>query len=311
MAIRFHLPGFTRNYHLNMLLLKLKEAYPDAFYPDVEIASFYGEFPSSLWNGGRCLGGVTNEPIMKQIIDSINEKGISLRYTFTNPLINQSHLQDRHCNLCLRLANREDRLNGVIVVSPILEKHIRKHYPNYRIISSTCKQITEVDALCAELEQDYDLVVLDYNWNNQWDVLEQLPNKDRVEILVNAVCPPGCQRRRAHYQYLGRTQIKYCEHLQRYGGAAPFHNSESFLCPHINQQLYATCGFSTHVTPEDLYGRYTEMGFCNFKIEGRSSDLLNVMETYMYYLVKPECRDEIRLIYLLSLQQSKVIDVTY
>lgn len=309
MKIRFHLPGFTRNFHLNMLLLKLMEAYPDAFRDDMEIASFYGDFPPSLWNGGRCLGGIYSEETMRYVIQSVNQKGISLRYTFTNPLINKSHLADKHCNRCLELASRDDRLNGVIVVSPELEKYIRKKHPNFRIISSTCKQITDLDALKAELEKDYDLTVLDYNWNNQWDVLEQLPNKEHIELLVNAVCPPNCQRRRAHYQHLARTQMLYCEHVQRHGANAPFRNPESFICPHANEQHYGTTAFSTHISPDDVYGRYADMGYCNFKIEGRAAHLLNVLEAYMYYLVKPDRRDEIRLIYLLSLQQSEIIKI--
>lgn len=309
MKIRFHLPGFTRNYHLNMLLIKLMETYPDAFREDVEIASFYGEFPPSLWNGGRCVGGTYNEETMRFVIQSLNEQGISLRYTYTNPLINQSHLQDKHCNRCLELADRPDGLNAVIVVSPVLEKYIRKTYPNYRIVSSTCKQITDVDALKAELEQDYDLVVLDYNLNNNWEILETLPHKERIELLVNAVCPPDCPRRHAHYQFLGRTQISYCDHFRRYGTAMPFRNSESFICQSANEQHYGTVKYRTHINPDNIFGRYTEMGFRNFKIEGRSSPLLNVMESYIYYLVKPEHRDEIRLIYLLSLQQSKIINI--
>ena len=52
-----------------------------------------------------------------------------------------------------------------------------------------------------------------------------------------------------------------------------------------------------------------DAGITSFKIEGRAAHLLNVMESYMYYLVKPERRDEIRLIYLLSLQQSKIIQI--
>ncbi len=309
MKIRFHLPGFTRNYHLNMLLLQLMDAYPDAFRDDVEIASFYGDFPPSLWNGGRCMGGIYSEETMKYVIDTVNEKGISLRYTFTNPLINQSHLKDKHCNRALALAQRDDKLNGVIVVSPVLEKYIRKQYPNYQFISSTCKQLTDLDALNAELEKDYALTVLDYNWNNQWDVLEQLPHKDKIELLVNAVCPPNCQRRKAHYQHLARTQMLYCEHLQRFGPSTPFRNPENFVCPHANEQHYGTTKFNTHISPDDLYTRYVDMGYRNFKIEGRAAHLLNVMEAYMYYLVKPERRDEIRLIFLLSLQQSKILRV--
>ena len=308
MAIHFHLPDFTRNFHLNLLLANLMEEFPEAFYEGVDIGSVYGEFPSSLWNGGRVLGGVFPAGEMRYVAEQLNNKGISLRYTFTNPLINQSHLDDLHCNRCLAVTERNDYMNGVIVVSPVLEKYIRQKYPHYKIISSTCKQITDFDAVCEELER-YDYVVLDYNFNNNWEVLEKLPHKEKIEILVNAVCPPGCPRRKAHYQYLARTQMAYCDHLKKKGPGVPWKNSESFQCEHIGNVIYDTQKFSSHVSPELIYGRYAEMGFENFKIEGRSSSLLNNMETYMYYMVKPEHRDRIRLIYLLSLQKSEIITV--
>ena len=37
------------------------------------------------------------------------------------------------------------------------------------------------------------------------------------------------------------------------------------------------------------------MGFCNFKIEGRVLHSANVIESYVYYMVKPEHRDRVRL----------------
>ena len=53
MTAKFHLPGLRYNYPLNMMLLSLKEKYPHYFQDNIEIASFFGEFPTSLWNGER------------------------------------------------------------------------------------------------------------------------------------------------------------------------------------------------------------------------------------------------------------------
>ena len=38
----------------------------------------------------------------------------------------------------------------------------------------------------------------------------------------------------------------------------------------------------------------------NFKIEGRTMHLANVLESYLYYMVKPEYKDELRLKILLD-----------
>ena len=95
-------------------------------------------------------------------------------------------------------------MNEAIVFSSLLEEHIRKHHPNMKITSSTCKQIRDLPTLESELEKDYSLVVLDYNYNNDFDTLAKIPHKDKCEILVNAVCTPNCQRRGEHYRYIGK-----------------------------------------------------------------------------------------------------------
>lgn len=307
MAINFHIPGFTHQFNMNMMLLGLMERFPEAFYENVRVDSMYGEFPPSMWNGGRTIGEIFPVDAMKTVIREVNGRGVSLRFTFTNPLIDESMLDDPHCNNCLKLANDPDGLNAVIVVSDVLEQYIRKNYPNYRIVSSTCKQIRDFDKLCEELEKDYTLVVLDYNWNNNWEMLEKLPHKEKVEILVNAVCEPNCPRRGEHYDYLGRVQIDYVEHLKKNGPRVPYKLKEQFTCPHMDKCLYDTADYRTHITPQDIYEKYVPMGFSNFKIEGRSALPINVVETYVYYMVKPEYRDKIRLYFLLSMYQSGII----
>ena len=51
------------------------------------------------------------------------------------------------------------------------------------------------------------------------------------------------------------------------------------------------------------------MGFSNFKIEGRTFDLFNLMEHYLYYMIKPEYRDNARLVFLRNLRRNGVIMV--
>jgi len=51
------------------------------------------------------------------------------------------------------------------------------------------------------------------------------------------------------------------------------------------------------------------MGFSQFKIEGRTSGTLNLMEIYLYYMIKPECRDEARFRLLDNMSRSGVITI--
>ncbi|MBP1564765.1 MAG: hypothetical protein IJP18_02810 [Oscillospiraceae bacterium] len=296
MAIKFHLPDFVRHFKLNLLLAEMMKQTPEFFYDDVEIGSVYGTFPTSLWNGGRSFGGRIDPKTIESILKQFNDRNIPVRFTFTNPKIKLEHLKDPFCNTCLKMA--DNGLNEVIVVSTLLEDYIRMKYPNYKITSSTCKQLEDINELSEELEKDYSLVVLDYNWNNKFDELEKIPHKEKCELLVNACCTPACKKRKEHYDHVGEFQIKLTEHMKHPN--EPF-NLKDFDCPQMGMALYQTTGYSTHIKPEDIYNKYVPMGYENFKIEGRSVPDINVLETYMYYMIKPEYRDRARLFLTLML----------
>lgn len=305
--IRFHLPGLRYNYPVNMLLVSMMEQYPDYFYDNVEIGSFFGEFPTSRWGGGRfCNGDQCSEGFVRGVVKSINEKGIPVRYTYTNPDIEPMDLSDPYCNFCMEVA--DNGMNEVLVVSPVLEKYIREKYPHYKINSSTCKEIKTIKELNEELNRDYALVVLDYNLNNQWDFLERIEQKERCELLINACCIPNCPRRGAHYKCIGQQQkVVLMNRMLPKELQMPV---PGWYCEYGDKNnLYTIQKYSTFISPEAIFERYVPMGFTNFKIEGRTGNLFNLIDQYCLWMMKPERRDEGRLMLITNLQASKVITV--
>lgn len=305
MKAKFHLPGLRYNYPLNMTLLNMMKQCPEFFRPEAEIASFFGEFPTSLWNGGRFSNGdQCDAPFIKNVIRSINAAGVPIRYTYTNPLLTKNDLDDPYCNFCMKAA--DNGMNEVLVVSPVLEEYIRKTYPRYKINSSTCKEIRSIDALNEELEKDYSLVVLDYNLNNQFDLLEKIEHKDRCEILVNACCVPNCPRRGEHYRQIARQQSIVLKNRKLPPGMQiPM---KGWQCEYGDKNTFYTIqDYPTFVSPDDVYEKYLPMGFCNFKIEGRTANTFGLIDKYAHYLMKPERRDEGRLMLTLYLEKNKVI----
>lgn len=292
MEINFHIPDFGSHFRVNAILINMIKNHPEFFYDGIKIASIFGTFPGSVWNGGRYLGGTAEERSMKDIIKVFNDKGIPLRFTFTNPLIQKEHLGDNFCNKTLRYAN--NGLNEVIVMSPILEEYIRENYPNFPITSSTCKQLENMDDVIAELKKDYKYVVLDYNWNNKFDELEKIPPEYRgkCEILVNACCDPHCKRRGEHYRHIGEQQIKAWEYEKNFMNKKPY-EYEAFECPSMERPLYSE-KLITQIYPEDIISKYVPMGFKHFKLEGRSTSDIHILETYVFYMAKPEYRDKAR-----------------
>lgn len=314
MKVRFHLPDFATNFKFNLVFVTMLENCPQYFREGVEIASFYGVFPPSMWNGGRTQGGVASDDFIRVVLNTFNKKGIPLRFTFTNPMLEKKHLKDEFCNKVLRMA--DNGLNEVIVVSPLLEDYIRKNYPKYKLTSSTCKRLNSAESLAEELNRDYHIVVMDYDLNNKFDLLEKIPDKEKCEILVNACCDPGCKIRSAHYRLIGEQQIQYCEHLKKYpdkrfyvGEYTDPDYRKAVACKCSDRTAFEVRKLSTHVTPDDIWNKYVPMGFNQFKIEGRTLTRLNLIETYIYYMIKPEYADEARFMLLYNLEKNGVIKI--
>ncbi len=304
---KFHLPGLRYNYPLNMYWLSMLKKYPEYFREDIEIASFFGCFPFSLWNGGRLIDNdQCDKEFVKNVVKSINSQGIPVRYTFTNPLITEEDLCDPFCNYCLEVA--DNGINEVLVYSPILEEYIRTNYPSYKIDSTTCKEIKDIETLNKELNKDYKYVVLDYNMNNKWEIIDQIEHKEKLEVLVNALCIPDCKRRGDHYKNIALNQniIKNNRNL-------PSEKRRPLIpwtCEYGDKNcIFTIQDYSTHVSPAQIWDEYIPSGINNFKIEGRTANLFSLIETYCHYMVKPEYQGQVRLLLLRNLESSKIIQV--
>lgn len=276
--INFFLPGFYENFHLITSLADMMESRPELFYEDIRIGAVYGCFPGSIWNGGRVILGSCTKQEMEYAISEYNRRGIAVRYTFTNPLIDKIHLMDTFCNLAMQVGNNGQ--NEVLVNSPVLEEFLRKLYPEYAYISSTTKCLRNLEAVQQELDKDYSLVVLDSAWNNTGELFA-LEHKEKVELIVNHYCMDNCPRREEHYKAVGRCQLEFSE-------------LDFGKCGNINRSFYEVMENRSFITTEDLFGRYREAGFCNFKLDGRGFKKAKLVESFVYFFVKPKHRDAVR-----------------
>lgn len=279
--VYWHLPGFCYFRLLNQVIINLMKDYPERFREGYKIGSVYGTFPGAIWNGGRAVFGITGKSDIESILKSYNSKGVPVRFTWTNSLIEEKHLQDTYCNLIMRLA--DNGINQVLVNTPVLEEYIRREYPGFPLISSTTKRITEAEGTLRELEKDYYLVVLDYDLNHDEKTLKALePQAGRVELLVNEVCYPGCPKRAEHYLQQSRMQLEY-------------DINTAFPCPNnTRERKFSECMKRPAFISNEEIGEYIDRGFVNFKIVGRGMPVEYVEESYLYFLVKEEHREFIR-----------------
>lgn len=341
--IKFHLPGLSFNYPINMLWLDLMKKRPEMFRENVKIASFFGEFPTSLWNGGRFSYGVQcPREMVEVVVKKINEMGIPVRYTFTNPIITEEDLNDPYCNFCMKVG--DNGMNEVMMLSPVLEKYVREKYPSYKINSSTCKEIKDIDKLNEEMAEDkgYYLVVLDQNLNRDMDFLEKIENKDKLEILVNSCCGPNCTRRHEHHVVISAQERVVLANREIRAGK-DFRNVYDALPDYVKERLPKEvkegkflkdrngnvvipypqweCKYGEHNTPftvqgnlnhipaDEVWDKYVPMGFSNFKLEGRTGNVFSIVENYVQYMCKPEYKDEARYIMFTELKSQNILGV--
>ena len=273
--IYWHLPAFCYYFYLNQVTIHLMREFPEKFHEGYRVGSVYGTFPGAIWNGGRMVFGLSSKGDMEKIIGTYNKLGVPVRFTWTNSLLTEEHVHDTYCNLIMDLA--DNGKNQVLVNTKVLEDYLRRKYPHFAYISSTTKRITGFDELQAELAKDYLLVVLDYDLNHNEKVLKALePQAEKIEILVDEICFPGCPRRKEHYADESLRQLT-------------FDRGGSFKCHNMAQKPdFKECMKRPGFISREQLPAYIERGYRNFKLVGRGLPIEMVKDSYMYFLVKPE-----------------------
>lgn len=289
--INFSLPGIQENYKLNLAFIDYFHEYPERFYDNVNIESCFGNFQFCIFDGGRVFDSYqqVSKEFIEKIVALYNNKNIPLRLVFTNTKLSSEHYYDRFANIVLNVCNNYN--NGVILNDNNLMEYIHDNYQNLNFISSTTKCIETIEETVEELKnENYSIVCLNYNLNKKIDELNSLPKqlKDKCEILVNAICPPGCKNRKKHYDLNSEFNLNYGKPYDL-KCAVEF----STLHPQVRN-------FRNNLSFDDIK-QYYDKGFSHFKIEGRTFDSYEVMLNYIYYMIKPEWKDEtIHALYLME-----------
>ncbi len=278
--INYTLPDFTVGLKRNLVFAQLMRDCPQFFFDDVRIQSVYGCFPGCIVNGGRAF---VREPYSARQIEATFEaldgQGIAARLTFTNMLVEERHLEDPYFNLILDAA--ADHGAGVIVCSDLVDAYVRARHPRMERTLSTTREILDAAELNRALEE-FDLVVLNYNKNKDLAFLDQVEHPERLEVMANELCNPGCPHRNEHYLHNSRDQLA--------GTVTEFRR-----CDLSGKDFFKLAPTSpTILTNDDVRTLHERYGVPRFKIVGRGVAPDVNLESYLYYLVRPEHRAGLR-----------------
>ena len=274
--IRYALPDFTARLSFNLMFARMMHTAPELFFDDIKAECVYGCFPDCIMNGGRVIPGErASYDQISETFDAIEKEGLGIRITFTNMLIRPEHFDDEYANTILKAAR--GRNAKVIVNSDELGEYISNRY-HLGLILSTTRELSGAEELNMMLDR-YEMAVLNYNHNKDDAFLKQVSHPDRLEVMVNEPCKPGCTTRQQHYLEDSRSQME--------------HRRESFNCPGGCEKAGYTMRTATSPTilgNDDIRRLNKTYGIEHYKIVGRRLSVSRSSEAYLYYFVRPEYR---------------------
>lgn len=280
----YHLPGLFEFYELYRVFLPLFREHREYFYDWCEIGSVYGAPSDCIWGGGRTSFGHSDP---EEVLDLMREYGISVRLTFSNSLLREEHLADKKCNDLCKIFEHADLPNGVIVHSELLLNYLQKNYPDFYLVSSTTKVLTDFQDFLNEVNrEEFRYVVPDFRLNKVFDKLDLMTQhqKDKVEFLCNECCWFGCKDRKTCYESVSRKNLG--EPAPEYHCVSPDGNEGYRFSKAMENPGFISVG--------DIENIYMPMGFSNFKIEGRGLGSALILEFLLYYMTKPEYQIHVR-----------------
>ncbi len=226
--------------------------------------------PLSTWNSGRVLAHLlrSNEEI-ELCIKAWQERRVGMDLTFSNPYITEEHLKETLCNSLLEVAERVNPtgLNGVIMASDLLYRHVKERFPKLKTVSSILKVSMERGQgkldYYLRLADLYDKVMIHPNDNTNYKLLEKLEDKNKFELIVNENCARDCVLRRKHYDSLSRTALNFLGYTDRFDDLR-----KKNACGRIDILLGQGGQCTTQLNRQEMRTLY-DLGFRRFKVQGR------------------------------------------
>lgn len=287
-------------FEINLLIVDVWKKYPQYFNDDSKISAFFGGFDNCCWNGGRENRQNRSVQLLNclKTIKQINDLGISVRFTFTNPLITEKEYDDYIGNTLMKFAN--NGMNGVIVANENFHNYLKEKYPNFHYVYSTTNCSLNIEDYNKAYDK-YDTLVLDQRLNKNVDFLKKLKGREKIEILINHFCPINCPNIKKHYlsysiYNLYNVKEKYNCLLEKDTlEVINYLKEKNIDTKLIDYYLFLKAlknGNENLITREELKW-YINNGFNKFKISSRHIAYECIILIYVYYFSKEGCSNKI------------------
>ena len=208
--IYFILPDFIEKNRVNNFLIDLSRNNLNYFKGPIYFTQISGCFPYSIWNGSL------NSNYSKGFgyLDLYNfQSKYPIRLDCSNLLIEDNDFFNVFQNLVLK---RFENSSFQIEISNLkLLNYIKEKYPNYHYTFSEKADLLnrfDIDLINSFLGfQEFDFIKLPIRFNKDQELLKNIKNPSKIEIIVNPLCYDSCVKKDACVIAENNAQINYSE----------------------------------------------------------------------------------------------------
>lgn len=231
--------------------------------------------PWNSWGGDININKNSKLILNSDLIDLFANGATSYRVDLSSIYIDKTQFYNRYANLIL-----EKGQNGstILEISNLqLYDYIKQNYPNYFnfVLSPNAWLMTDVtpEMINVILEQeDFILVSLPHYLNNDWEYLNQIEKKNKIELTINSYCK----------------DCKYFSECRK----QEILNIYDFS----NKSVYDNCNLiktNNYLTLEEL-SQYASKGIQNFRFATPLKQTEKEYQVFLIqYFVKPEYQMDI------------------
>lgn len=261
--IYFTLPEMINNFKINQFLIQLSTKKSNYFKFPVTFFSVNGNFNFTLWNGE--LNNNFGQFFTYNDLTICDKYNIPIRLNCSNIFLEEKDLYDEYMNIILKLNERKN--NFVEIGDFKVMDYIKEKYPQYHFILSPSMNLYYpfTNDFINQISQynEFDLIKLPSDYPD----LFTLENKDKIEIIINPLCPLNCESYAICNNTEHLNQINYSE------------NTIINKCQNLNNK-----------NNNELFNSILpKLGFKYFSFSQRNFDIL----FYINFFIKEEYLDEV------------------
>lgn len=276
--IFFSLPNFFTSFGINNLLLETNRLSPEVFKEKIAFENCSGNFPYCSWNGGmnNCMG---EGAYYEAFLSCYKGNASPLRLNFANVCLENTDFYDSMANAIL---DTNDNGSNIIEISNLeLMDYIHTQYPNYNFVFS--KQADLITEFTPELintiigMDKFILIGIPDKYYKDFDWLQQIDKKSKIELTVNPMCPINCKNYANCHIQEHEFQLAYSE------------KSNLRNC----SKIYNENNPRTILTLEDIKKDYVPLGITHFTFSPYIQEDYSLIQFYLKYFIKENEQEKV------------------